>query len=119
FQILTVVSRPAEASCLPSGRNATANTGAAWPSRRRTSLPVARSQTLISPILFGSELAEATCLPSGPNATPKTQSRCPWKVNGPRPPQIVPLPAAQMQRTVIEQLLEATHVIAGQLAVGK
>ena len=68
-QSLTVVSRDADATSLPSGENATALTQSEWPSSVRRAAPVAESQslTVLSPD------ADATSLPSGENATAKTQ----------------------------------------------
>src|SRR5205814_140088 len=75
-------SQPAEARSLPSGLNATPTRGPPRASSVCSTLPVARSQTLISPRAPKSiELAEATCLPPGLNATPMTQWLCPPKVS--------------------------------------
>ena len=66
----TVPSWLAEASCRPSGLNATASTPRAWPVRVACAAPVAGSHSRTVP----SPPAEASCRPSGLNATASTHA---------------------------------------------
>ena len=69
-QSLIVLSPDADATSLPSGKNATPLTQPEWPSSMRRAAPVAESQslTVLSPD------ADATSLPSGENATPNSHT---------------------------------------------
>ena len=69
----TVPSMLPDASCWPSGRNATLETGPVWPRRVRASRPVRTAQSLI----VRSSLADARCRPSGLMATAVTKLVCP------------------------------------------
>src|SRR2546429_9409435 len=75
-QSLTVLSYDADATSLPSGENATAQTALEWPSSVCSGAPVADSQILT---VLSSD-ADATSLPSGENATAMTQSEWPSSV---------------------------------------
>src|SRR5262249_49324031 len=99
-QSLTLRSKPAVASVLPSGGKHSPQTRSLWPLRGATSLPAATSYSLTSPPLFwlaawgGSTtpsgekagcgcpalgqrpLPEASSLPSGANASPSTSNDC-------------------------------------------
>ena len=77
----TVPSSPAEASCRPSGLNATANTRPSWPVRVACPAPVAGSHSRTVP----SPPAEASCRPSGLNATACTRPWWPVRVACPAP----------------------------------
>src|SRR4051794_10029221 len=66
-QMRTVPSALAEAMRLPSGKNATPDTWAAWPSYLRNSLPVVASQTRT--VLWGYQAPETRRLLSGEHAT--------------------------------------------------
>src|SRR5262245_16894785 len=76
FQTLTVRSKPAEASLLPSGAKATELTVLPCPNRVVLAWPLARSHTLI----VRSSPAEARVLPSGEKATEDRPSVWPLRV---------------------------------------
>ena len=65
----------------PSGENATEVTGPACPSKVRSRLPLAASQSLT----VWSSLPETMRTPSGENATDLTWSECPLKVRSSLP----------------------------------
>lgn len=77
-QSLSVISSDADARVLPSGENATAQTGFEWPMSVQRVTPVVESQSLI--ILFLSSDPDARVSPSGENATALTSSEWPSSV---------------------------------------
>jgi hypothetical protein len=73
---LTVSSHDADASCLPSGEKATAQTESEWPSSvcRVALVAVSHSLTVLS------HDADANWLPSGEKATAQTESEWPSSI---------------------------------------
>ncbi|SLM38898.1 hypothetical protein LPUS_09283 [Lasallia pustulata] len=77
-----------DASCLPSGEKATAETQLEWPSRVCNVAPIAASQ--IRTVM--SLEPDASCLPSGEKATAKTHPEWPSRVCN-----VAPIAASQIR----------------------
>src|SRR5262249_38285636 len=105
----SIFGPPLDANRLPSGENATATASDLCPVRRRSSLPLLKSQRRTVP----SKLAEASRLPSGEQATPRTEPLCPWR-------RRTSLPVDTSQTwTCSSWLPEKSHFLSGEKVRGK